>query len=89
MRSISKRVAVLCLLLTILSALAFVAHHHSNGTESAKCTVCVAAHSTAPKSTTYVPSAIFAPIFIVRSHRVSAKERFIAFALSVRPPPAS
>src|SRR5437868_3271135 len=37
----------MCLLLTFWSALAFAAHHHSNGAESATCTFCVAAHSAA------------------------------------------
>ena len=48
MRSSVKCVALLCLLLTFWSAFAFAAHHHSKSTESAKCTVCVAAHSAAP-----------------------------------------
>ena len=35
MRSISKRIACLCVLLTFWSAIAFAAHQHSNATESA------------------------------------------------------
>jgi hypothetical protein len=37
MRSVAKMVAFLCLLLTIWSAVAVVAHHHSNSTESLTC----------------------------------------------------
>src|SRR5438309_6918748 len=48
MRSFVRCVALMCLLLTFWSALAVVAHHHADGTDSASCTVCVAAHSTAP-----------------------------------------
>jgi hypothetical protein len=78
----------MCLLLTLWSALAFAAHHHSNGTESAKCTICVAAHSAAPKAAANLLKATFTPIFSFQSAPVSAKQRFVAFALSVRPPPA-
>jgi hypothetical protein len=83
-----KYVALMCLVLTFWSALAFAAHHHSNGTESAKCTVCVAAHSAAPKTTANLLKATFTPISTIQADPVSAKERFVAFALSVRPPPA-
>jgi len=38
MRLHSRRVALVCLLLTLSSALAFAAHHHSNAIEAAKCT---------------------------------------------------
>jgi hypothetical protein len=84
-----KYVALMCLALTLWSAVAFAAHHHANGAESAKCTVCVAAHSAAPKATVNPLRATFTPISSFRADPVSAKERFAAFALSVRPPPAT
>ena len=56
MRSISKRIAWLSLLLTLWSALAFAVHHHSTQDESATCQVCVAAHSASPASTPLRPS---------------------------------
>ena len=87
-RSIVKYVVVMCLLLTVWSAIAFAAHHHSNGTEAAKCTVCVAAHSAAPKATTSLLKAKFTPISTLLPEPVSAAQNFVAFALSVRPPPA-
>lgn len=85
---IVKRVALLCLLLTLWSALAFVTHHHANGADAASCTVCVAAHSAAPKASTNLLRARFVPVRTLRADPVSAKDRFVAFALSVRPPPA-
>jgi preprotein translocase subunit SecG len=88
LRSNLKRIAWLCLLLTFASALAFAWHHHSNATESAKCTVCVAAHSAAPKASAKLPNATFVPIGTSRVEPVSAKQRLVVFALSVRPPPA-
>jgi hypothetical protein len=88
MRSFSKRIALLCLLLTLCSAVAFVAHHHSSANDAAKCTVCVAAHSASPKAATVLPNQTFVRASISRSAPVTAQQRLIAFALSVRPPPA-
>jgi len=78
---------VMCLLLTFWSAIAFVAHHHSNRTEAAKCTVCVAAHSAAPKAPASSLKAKFVPISAFVPEPVLAAQSFLAFALSVRPPP--
>ncbi|HZQ22281.1 MAG TPA: hypothetical protein VFA89_05725 [Terriglobales bacterium] len=87
MRSIVKYLAVMCLLLTFWSAMAFAAHHHSNPTEAAKCTVCVAAHSAAPKATASLLKAKFTPTSTFLPEPVVAAQVFVAFALSVRPPP--
>jgi len=88
MRSIVKHVALMCLLLMFWSAVAFVAHHHSKGADSAKCTVCVSAHSAAPKASAHLLKATFAPVSSLRADPVSVKQLLIVFALSVRPPPA-
>jgi hypothetical protein len=88
MRSILKPIGWMCLLLTLLSAVAFAAHHHSSATESAKCTVCIAAHSASPKTTSTLANATFVPLATFRTKPVSAKQRLIAFALCVRPPPS-
>jgi len=88
MQSISKKVALLCLLLTACSAVALVAHHHSGATDALKCTVCVTAHSASPKLVSTLPNRTFVRVSAVRLEPVSAKQRLVAFALSVRPPPA-
>ncbi len=88
MRSLVKHLAVLCLLLTFWSAIAFAAHHHSDRTEAAKCTVCVAAHSAAPKAAASLLKAKFTPVSTLLPEPVFAAQSFVAFALSVRPPPA-
>jgi hypothetical protein len=85
-RSIVKYLAVMCLLLTFWSAIAFAAHHHSNRTGSAKCAVCVAAHSAAPKATVSLLKAKFTPISTFLPEPVFAAQSFVAFALSVPPP---
>ena len=88
MRLIEKYLAVMCLLLTFWSAVGFAAHHHSNRTEAAKCTVCVAAHSAAPKAAATLLKANFTAISTFLPEPVFAAQSFVAFALSVRPPPA-
>jgi len=86
-RSPSKSIALLCFALMFWSALAFAAHHHSNATESATCTVCVAAHSASPQVSFTPRPATFIAIFTFQAQPVSAKQRLMGFALSVRPPP--
>jgi hypothetical protein len=88
MRSIMKKIACVCLLLTFWSAIAFSAHHHSSATESATCTVCVAAHSAVPKDAFHQAKVAYVSTFVFQAEPVSAKQRLIAFALRVRPPPA-
>jgi hypothetical protein len=89
MRSVTKRIACLCLLLTIWSAVAFATHQHSNPDDSATCTVCIAAHSASPQTATILLRAMFVSVATVRSEPVSAtQQRLIPFALSVRPPPS-
>jgi hypothetical protein len=89
MRSMVKGVALLCLLLTLWSAGASIAHHHSNATESVKCTVCVVAHSAAPKPTAILQNATFVQLAVFRPQVVSVQQCLLAFALNVRPPPES
>ena len=89
MRSISKQIAWLCIVLTFSSALAFALHQHSSATEAATCTVCIAAHSTAPKAPCTLPKVEFVAVSASLGPKtVSAKQRLIAFAQFVRPPPS-
>jgi hypothetical protein len=87
MQSISKKIALLCLLLTVFSAAALVAHHHAGATDAFKCTVCVTAHGSSPKALSTLPNRTFVRASTIRLEPVSAKQRLVAFALSVRPPP--
>jgi hypothetical protein len=85
----SKHVGWFCVVLTLWSAFALAAHHHTNATDSAKCTVCVAAHSAAPKATARLAKSTFVFAPIDKTSPISVKQRIVAFALSVRPPPAA
>ncbi len=87
MRLISKRIAWLSLLLTLWSALAFAMHHHANADESASCQVCIAAHSATPVIAAPTPKPVFCRLTEFRLQTAVAKQRLIAFALYVRPPP--
>jgi hypothetical protein len=88
MRSISRRIACLCVLLTFWSALAFATHQHWGATESSTCTVCIAAHSASPQTATILPSVMFVSVATVCPEPVSAKQRLTIFVLCVRPPPS-
>jgi hypothetical protein len=88
-RSIVKYVVVMCLLLTLWSAMAVVVHHHGNSMESAQCMVCAAAHSASPSVAVQLLHAFFLPVRIVKVQAVSAKGRLVSFALTVRPPPVA
>lgn len=88
LRSLSKSVALLCLLLTFWSAITQFSHRHSDRTNESTCQVCVAAHSSSPKSATAAPKPLFLKILTPRRRPVAARQRLIAFALFVRPPPS-
>jgi hypothetical protein len=87
-KSISKRIAWLSLLLTLWSALAFAVHHHSSQDESTTCQVCVAAHSASPATVLPSPKPVFRRVLQFRPQPTDAKQRLVAFALYVRPPPS-
>ena len=86
-RPIVKYVAFICLLLTLWSAVALVAHHHAKGVDSA-CTICVAAHSAAPAVAGTFLRITFTSRINFQPEPEFTKGHFVAFALSVRPPPA-
>lgn len=90
MRSISKWVVSLCLVLTLWSAVAVAVHHHSDAREELTCSVCIAAHSTAPVLPLLLPHVTFVEVSTLKAVPIaSPKQRLIPFALSVRPPPES
>jgi len=88
-RPFSKYVALIAILLTLSSAVAIAVHHHSNSTDTVNCAVCVAAHSASPQSIPAIAPVEFPAVSLQLSKPLSAKQRLVAFALSVRPPPQS
>jgi hypothetical protein len=89
MRSVLKPIAWLCLLLMLFAAYSFAEHQHSSSLDEAKCTVCVIAHSASPVATCELSSpALILVQIMVAAEPLSAKQRLVPFALTVRPPPA-
>jgi hypothetical protein len=82
-----KCVAVLCLVVTFSTAVAFAAHHHSNANESAQCTVCIVAHSTSPTAAIRPLDTAFVAVSIFRPNCLPARHHVAVFAQYVRPPP--
>jgi len=87
MRSFGKRITWLCILLTLWSAVAFAAHDHPNDSESLRCSVCVAAHSTVPSATVALLQVRFVVASSIQFEPLPAEQRVLPFALNVRPPP--
>jgi hypothetical protein len=80
--------AWLCLLSTLLSAYGFATHQHSNSLEESQCTICVVAHSASPVAPSNLPRVVLVLVpLVVLAESLFAKQSFVPFALSVRPPP--
>jgi len=88
MRTLTKFAALTCLLLTLWTAAAVVAHHHANNAESQTCPVCVVAHAPVARTIASSPKPVFLCVSTVRIEASPAKFRLIPFVLSIRPPPA-
>lgn len=77
----------LCLSLMFWTAVAESTHVHANQTESASCSICVAAHSTAPAPVCHHLAPIFAAIDRISEEKVTAKAQLEFFKLGIRGPP--
>jgi hypothetical protein len=88
MESVSKVVACLCLLLTVLSAAQAVAHHHSSQVEDSACRICVVAHSTIQTNISAASKPVFRTIRVLQLRPSVATKCETAFGLYVRPPPS-
>jgi len=83
-----KGIACLCLLLTLLSAVAVVTHHHANG-ESPTCSLCLVARTPAAIAAASTPNPVFLFLSTIQVEPLCAQYRLSVFALRVRPPPAA
>ena len=88
MRSVYRWSAWLCLSLMLWTAVAESTHNHLNQTESAACSICVVAHSTAPVAICNQVRPVFASIGLLQEEEVIAKARLSVFELGIRGPPA-
>jgi hypothetical protein len=70
------------------TAVAESTHNHPNQTESASCSICVAAHSTTPTASFNQTRPVFAMVGVLQEEEVIAKARLNLFELGIRGPPA-
>jgi len=63
-------------------------HNHPTATESASCSICVAAHSTSPTLSTSHVRPVFATVGVLQEEAVIAKAWLDVFELGIRGPPA-
>ena len=87
MRSWLRWPAWLCLSLMFWTAAAESTHNHPNATESASCSICVAAHSTSPTISSTHVRPVFTTVGVLREEAVIAKARLDVFELGSRGPP--
>ncbi|MGA8620096.1 MAG: hypothetical protein WB660_16430 [Candidatus Sulfotelmatobacter sp.] len=87
MRYSFRWLAWLCLSLMLWTAVVESTHNHPNNTESASCSICVVAHSTAPTASSHQARPIFAAVGRLQEKEVIAKVRLNVFELGIRGPP--
>ena len=87
MRLWVRRSAWLCLSLMLWAAAVESTHNHPTQTESASCSICVAAHSASPTVSSIQTAPVFAAIGLLREEDVVAKARFDFADLGIRGPP--
>jgi hypothetical protein len=88
MRLWVKWSAWLGLFLMLWTVAAESTHNHPNQTESASCSICVAAHSASPTVSSIQTAPVFAAIGLLREEDVIPKSRFDFSELGIRGPPA-
>ena len=85
----TRWLAWLCLSLMLWTAVAESTHNHPNKTESSSCTICVAAHSSAPAASCNHAAPVFTAIGLLQEEEVIAKARLSVFDLGIRGPPTA
>ena len=77
----------LCLSLMLWTAVAESTHNHLTKTESASCSICVVAHSTAPTASSNQARPVFAAVGLLQEEEVIAQARLSVSELGIRGPP--
>jgi hypothetical protein len=63
-------------------------HNHPNLAQAAACSICVAAHSSSPTTSSTHAKPVFATVGVLGDEEVLAKAEFDASNLGIRGPPA-
>jgi hypothetical protein len=87
MRSWVRWSSWLCLSLMLWAAAVESTHNHPTQTESASCSICMAAHSASPSVSSSQAAPLFAAIGLLQEEDVIAKARFDFSDLGIRGPP--
>jgi hypothetical protein len=87
MRFTGRWLTWFCLSLLLWAAVAESTHNHPNQTESAACSICVVAQSTAPIASCHYARPVFEAIGLLQEKEVSAQARLSVFDLGIRGPP--
>jgi hypothetical protein len=88
MRFTGRWLTWVCLSLMLWAAVVEPTHIHPNQTESASCSICVAAHTTTPTASCNHARPVFEAIGLLHEEEVVAKARLSVFDLGIRGPPA-
>jgi len=87
MRICARWLACLCLMLTMWAAMAESVHQHANQTDSASCSICVVAHSSAPAIPSHQAKPLFTTVDLLADEEITAKAQLDVFKLAIRGPP--
>ena len=88
MRLTSRWLTWLCLSLMLWTAAVESTHNHPNKTESASCSICVVAHSSAPTASSNHVRPVFAALGHLQNEEITANARFAVLESGIRGPPA-
>ena len=89
MRSVIRWSAWFCLSLMLWTAAVETVHNHPSQTESASCSICVAAHTTRPTVSSHHARPVLATVGQLQEEQIIAKPRLAALDLGIRGPPVA
>lgn len=87
MRISARGLAGLCLVLTVWAAMVESVHQHTNQSDSAPCSICVVAHSSAPAIASHQSKPLFTTIGLLADEKITANAQLSFFELGIRGPP--
>jgi hypothetical protein len=87
MRLLVRWSAWLCLSLMFWTAAVESTHNHPSQTDAATCSICVAAHSTRPTTSSVQTAPVFATVGLLQEKPLLAKARLDVAEIGIRGPP--
>jgi hypothetical protein len=88
MRFTLRWLTCVCLSMMFWTAVAESTHNHPTQTEAISCSICIAAHSTAPVVSMHFAKPLFEAVGLLHEEEVLAKAPISIFELGIRGPPA-